>query len=334
MNIYSYTDSLYPSANNLFDDSWPVQFIEGFSTFYKKYHHNEVIIIEDPNTKTYLPIRLFNVKQFRFGQILHAPVSKGKEIESLRQTEFLNALIAFLKKIKLIHRLIQPHPFGIMLGKPDHAQSCAFGTYITALEGLDDETILNSYDVKYKKAVQHSIKNGGRVEFGKKTFDDFYAMYTATTERAKIHRDSLEYFKDLYNTLGENHIETGVVYDEDRPIGAIFMIYSPYSALCTHAGSGGESKLYGGMKHLHFEMMKHLRDKGVKTYDLVGVRLNSSNESLQGVFRFKKGFGGDLKEGYLWKIDIAPIPMKIYDFLVRIRQGKNIQKDIIDQETN
>jgi lipid II:glycine glycyltransferase (peptidoglycan interpeptide bridge formation enzyme) len=81
-------------------------------------------------------------------------------------------------------------------------------------------------------------------------------------------------------------------------------------------------------------MMKHLRDKGVKTYDLVGVRLNSSNESLQGVFRFKKGFGGDLKEGYLWKIDIAPIPMKIYDFLVRIRQGKNIQKDIIDQETN
>jgi len=334
MNIYSFTDSTYSKPNINFDDKWPVQFIEGFSKFYNNYHHNKVIIVEDPQSATYIPIRIFHVKQFRFGQILHAPVSNAEELNAVNQVEFLNKLIAFIKSKKIIHRLIQPHPFGIMLGVPNNAASCEFGTYITPLSGNDDETLLSLYDVKYKKAVQHSIKNGGRIEFGRKVFDDFYKMYTATTERAKIHRDSIEYFNELYATLGENHIETGVVYDEDRPIGAIFMIYTKYSALCTHAGSGGESKLYGGMKHLHYDMMKHLRDKGVKNYDLVGVRLNSSNESLQGVFRFKKGFGGVLKEGYLWKTDISPLPMKLYDLLVSIRQGKNVQKDIIDQETN
>lgn len=332
MNIYSYTDSNYPSPNNRFDDNWPVQFIEGFSLFYKNYHHNSILIVEDPKSQTYIPIRIFHVKKFRFGQILHAPVSNTVELNSSPQTDFLNTLISFLKSKKIIHRLIQPHPYGIMLGVPEHSNSCKFGTYITPIEGIDDETILNSFDVKYKKAVQHSIKNGGRIEFGRNAFDDFYKMYTATMERAKIHRDSIEYFNELYNTLGENHIETGVVYDEDRPIGAIFMIYTKYSALCTHAGSGGESKLYGGMKHLHFAMMKHLRSKGVKNYDLVGVRLNSSNESLQGVFRFKKGFGGVLKEGYLWKTDISPLTMKLYDLLAGVRQGKNAQKDIIDQE--
>ena len=333
MKIYSYTDNNYPSPNIIFDDNWPVQFIEGFSAFYKDHHNNNVIIIEDTVLKIFIPIRLIKVKQFLFGQILHAPVANAIELNTSQQTNFINQLVTFLKTKKIIHRLIQPHPFGIMLGVADKSTFCKFGTYIISLEGKEDETILNSYDIKYNKAVQHSIKNGGRIAFGRKSFEDFYSMYSATTERAKIHRDSIDYFKSLYSGLGEDHIETGVVYEEDRPIGAIFIIYTKYSALCTHAGSVGETKLYGGMKHLHFEMMKHLRNKGVKNYDLVGVRLYSSNESLQGVFRFKKGFGGVLKEGYLWKIDLSPLPMKIYDFLVGIRQGKSKQKDIIDQET-
>jgi lipid II:glycine glycyltransferase (peptidoglycan interpeptide bridge formation enzyme) len=83
-----------------------------------------------------------------------------------------------------------------------------------------------------------------------------------------------------------------VVYDEGNPIGSVFFIHTNYAGYCTHAGSQGESKLYGAVKLLHYEMMKQLKKKGVKRYDLVGVRLKNTNPALEGIFRFKKGFGG------------------------------------------
>ncbi len=52
----------------------------------------------------------------------------------------------------------------------------------------------------------------------------------------------------------------------------VFFIFTKYAAYCTHAGSYGETKLYGAMKLLHFEMMKMLKNLGVKRYDLVGVK--------------------------------------------------------------
>ncbi|MBL7922868.1 MAG: peptidoglycan bridge formation glycyltransferase FemA/FemB family protein, partial [Bacteroidia bacterium] len=208
-----------------------------------------------------------------------------------------------------------------------------FGTYITDLSLYpDDDALLGTFDPKYKKAVQHSMKNGARVVFGKDCYDDFYKLYTHTTTRAGIFRDPPAFFEAQRRLLGDRHTETGVVYDGETAIGGIFMLYSRYAALCTHAGSGGESKLYGGMKYLHFEMMKRLRDAGVRYYDLVGVRIGSKNEALEGVFRFKKGFGGQLKEGFLWKADIAPLNVKLYNFIQKVR-NKKISGDIIDQES-
>ena len=79
-------------------------------------------------------------------------------------------------------------------------------------------------------------------------------------------------------------------------------------------------------------MMKHLKQLGVKRYDLVGVRLKNNDPALEGIFRFKKGFGGDLKTGYLWKTDLNPLEAKLYDYLVRFKnRNKKPAKDIIDQ---
>jgi lipid II:glycine glycyltransferase (peptidoglycan interpeptide bridge formation enzyme) len=153
-----------------------------------------------------------------------------------------------------------------------------------------------------------------------------------TAQRTGMYKDPAAYFQLLRRHLGDKHTETGVVYDGDQPIGGIFMVYSEYAAFCTHAGSGGESKLYGGMKHLHYEMMKLLRDRGVKKYDLVGVRIGGHNPALEGVFRFKRGFGGQLKEGYLWKADIDGLHLKLYDMMSKLK-NPNLKPDIIDQES-
>lgn len=316
------------------DAEWPVQFSKGYAEFYKSFHNEEIIYVSHSGLNAYMPVRKVKGRWLKMGQILHAPVRNAEELSKEEQSKFYKDLLLFLKKEKIFDRLIQPHPSGIMLSKPDNVPYCDFGTYLNYLQEHDPEALLYTYDPKYRKAVQHSIKNGGRTEFGKEQLPVFFELYKRTTERAGIHCDSYEYFEKLYHCLGNEHVDIGVIYDDNNPIGAILMIYSRYAALCTHAGSSGtESKLYGGMKHLHYDMMLRMKNRGVKLYDLVGVRLHSTNPSLEGIFRFKKGFGGILKEGFLWKADINSRPAGIYDWLQRIRAGKHAQfKDIIDQE--
>jgi len=77
-----------------------------------------------------------------------------------------------------------------------------------------------------------------------------------------------------------------------------------------------------------------MKESGVNKYDLVGVRIGNNDPALEGVFRFKKGFGGELKKGFLWKTDINPLKAKMYDLLIKIKHPNNKYKDIIDQITN
>lgn len=334
MKIFSYTDSRFPAPPGaLKDDRWPVQFNPGFSAFYHHYYGGEILFVHDEETDGWMPFHRTHKKLISFGQVLHAPVAAFTELNSERQTSFLNRLISFAEGEQLVHRFIQPHPFGIMLSCPEKSKSVRFGTYITNLsEFTDDDALLNSYDPKYKKAIQHSIRNEARVVFGQSAMEDFNHLYNCTAKRTGMFQDLPEYFSKMHEYMGHQYTETGVVYDGETPVGGIFMLYSKYAALCTHAGSSGsDSKLYGAMKYLHFEMMKHLRDRGVKQYDLVGVRIGNHNPALEGVFRFKRGFGGTLKEGYLWKADIDGMTLKVYDALLKLR-NPNMKPDIIDQE--
>lgn len=332
MIIYSYTDKTARYPENIFSDESPLQFQEGFSKFYQNYMQNEVKILYSESLDSYIPVRYFKLKVFSFAQILHAPIKNNVELDAESQQQFFEEMIDFNKSNQLCQRFIQPHPYGILKAVPQDAQSCPFGTYITRLNDLSDDEILHSFDLKYRKSVNHAEKNGAVIKFGRDQFNAFYSLYKQTTERAGIHCDPVEHFEALYKNLGENYIEVGVVYDQEQPIGGIFLLYTKYAALCTHAGSGGESKLYGGMKLLHYKMMLRLKAKEVKIYDLVGVRINSNNESLEGIFRFKKGFGGDLKEGYLWKMDIATVQSKVFDMMMKLRYRTQM-RDIIDEES-
>lgn len=321
-----------PKEINL--ENWPLQFHEAYSRLQHALTGQHILFAQDEVSGAILPIQVFRNILLKQGRIVHAPVYGSEELTKQAQADFFYKLEKELKKSGTIDRFLQPHPMGMTLSAPEHAKSVPFGTYISHLQDFADEAaLLDSFDSKYKKAVQHSIQHGATIDFSERCHKDFYQLYTQTTERAGIHRDAEDYFEQTRSILDADHTLTGVVYDEEGPVGGLFIIYSKYAAYCTHAGScGRNSKIYGAMKHLHFEAMKSLRKAGVVRYDLVGVRISSSNEALAGVFRFKKGFGGQLKEGYLWKMDIHKAPVKLYSLMQKIR-GIPAYDDIIDQES-
>lgn len=331
MQVFNHLNIAHQNKLAALNADSPFQFLPGFTMFYKHYMEDELNILYSENLNAFLPIRFFSSKLFTLAQVLHAPIRNNVELNAQEQLEFFNEMINFLCRHRMCERLIQPHPYGILSARPEHAKACEFGTYITDLCNQTEEQIFEKFHPKYQKAIIHSEKNGGEVKFGSTYLSDFYTCYTATMERAGIIAEKFEYFQSLYKYLGEKHVTAGVVYDLGEPIGGIFMVHSNYAALCTHAGSRGESKLYGAMKMLHWKMMTKLKQQGVKKYDLVGVRIGNNDPALEGIFRFKKGFGGELKTGYLWKIDIKPIRARMYDLLVKIKHPGNKYRDIIDQ---
>ncbi|HEX5001797.1 MAG TPA: peptidoglycan bridge formation glycyltransferase FemA/FemB family protein [Bacteroidia bacterium] len=312
-------------------NDWPIQFQKVFSDFHTSFHNDVYRIACDEDSGAMLPIRFIKARMFHPAQIMHAPVNNGNELDAPEQLLFFEKLIAELKRQGKYERLIQPHPFGILAACPKNSKFCEFGTYVVDLENQSPEQILSRFHPKYQKAVSHSERNGAEIKYGKNVLDDFYLLYTQTMNRAGVHSDSKEYFETLLEMLSESHIDMGVVYDEGNPVSGVFLLYTNYSAFLTHAGSASETRLYGATKLLNFEMMKRLQSKGVRKYDFVGVRLNNQNPSLEGIFRFKKGFGGDLKSGYLWKTDLQPFKASLYDALLKIKSKGKLAKDIIDQ---
>ncbi len=313
------------------NDNWPFQFLSEFSRFHLNFYNEPVKIAFDTELNAFMPLRFSNLKIFAPAQILFAPVRDGVELSPEEQLIFFSRLINKLERSRSCDRLVQPQPYGILAARPPLSKYCEFGTYIVDLENQTEEQIFRKFHPKYQKAVNHSIKHNAVVKIGKETLNDFYTVYKSTMIRADVHTDKLEYFTTIYKYLGDDRVCSAVVYDNDEPVSGIFIIYTPYSAFLTHAGTQGESKLYGAAKLLNFEMMKYLKNKGVKKYDFVGVRLKNNNPTLEGVFRFKKGFGGDLKQGYLWKLDLLPMKAKAYDAISKVWTGGHRVTDIIDQ---
>ncbi len=334
MLIYSYTNPAYPSAEGKFDFGWPLFFHRSCSLYYSELN-SEVLLIHDTALNAWVPLRLFTQKFMRNGQLLYAPFSVERTLSVEEENKFIHRLLMFIHQHDLCDRLVQPAPSGYTQIYPAGSQRCQYGSYITTLTAKSDDEILAEFDAGYRKAALHSIRHGAIVSFGEEVFDDFYNLYVRTMSKTGIYIDSREEFRRQFRVYGANATDVGVVYDElKRPLGAVFLLYSGHSAYCTHAGSGGKSTLYGAMKLLHFEAMKRMRDKGVRYYDLAGVRIQCSHPELEGIFHFKKGFGGTLKAGYLWKTDIHPKLSGIYDAIQHLRGLDRYPfTDIIDEET-
>jgi len=308
----------------------PFHFSKSYADFMKQHFGKEVMYFE--KNEIIVPLEITGHRFFQQIKLLAAPYRANKEISADESISFFNDLQHELKKSGKYIRIAQPHPMAFTSEKPINSKWCEFGTYVNHLQNKSDEDLLNEFDVKYKKAVQHSIKNGGNVIIDNNTLNEFYHAYLNTCKRANIYYDDLTYFKNIIAYLPDNTITSIIKDEEGLTIGAAFFIFDNHRAYCTHAGSVGGSKLYGAMKHLHFEVIKWMRDKKVKEYDLTGVRINSNNETLQGIFKFKKGFGGDLKQGYLWKSDLIKWKCHVYDLLVLLKSKGKKNKDVIDEE--
>lgn len=177
-------------------------------------------------------------------------------------------------------------------------------TVIVDLRG-SEASILDRMKPKCRYNIGLARKKGVSVD----AWDDlaaFHAMATVTGERDGFGVHSAGYYQRAYDILhGAGMSELLVARYEGRPLAALLVISRGQRAWYLYGASSNEER--GRMPNylLQWEAMRWAKQRGCDVYDLWGVpdedaasleaNFERRNDGLWGVYRFKRGFGGQLR---------------------------------------
>jgi lipid II:glycine glycyltransferase (peptidoglycan interpeptide bridge formation enzyme) len=134
----------------------------------------------------------------------------------------------------------------------------------------------------------------------------FHRMMRITGNRDDFGIHSLEYYQRAYQLFHSNgKCELLVAEYEGQALGALMVFANGVRAWYVYGASTDIERNRMPSYLLQWEAMRWAKARGCKEYDLWGVpdeeetrleaEFESREEGLWGVYRFKRGFGGDLK---------------------------------------
>jgi peptidoglycan pentaglycine glycine transferase (the first glycine) len=169
----------------------------------------------------------------------------------------------------------------------------------------DEETILARMKPKCRYNIRLAEKKGITV----RTWDDieaFHQMMLITGGRDKFGVHSKEYYQRAYDLFHSKGIcELLVAEYEGKPLASLMVFANGKRAWYVYGASNNEERNRMPTYLLQWEAIRWARARGCEEYDLWGVpdeneetlesQFESRNDGLWGVYRFKRGFGGQLK---------------------------------------
>lgn len=243
---------------------------------------------------------------------------------------FFNELIPFVKSLKV--DFIQcSDAVAFSEYYPEAGTAARFGTYEIDLS-KDEETLFAELHGKHRNVIRNAQKKNVKVIRLNSEISSSWEILTSTMSRSGMSFLSKKEYGDLIRDLGEDNIAVFIAYYEDSPICVAAFPYDKKRAYYLYGGSVSRIPVTGAMNYLHWFAMLYFKEKGVSWYDFVGARLETEKGSkLEGIQRFKKRFGADLRVGYLWRYVYNPFKFRLFNLIKKIKDS-GYHGDMIDQE--
>src|SRR6185503_4784946 len=177
-------------------------------------------------------------------------------------------------------------------------------TIIIDIKGSEEE-ILARMKQKTRYNIRLAEKKGVTVRAGN-DIESFHKMMLVTGVRDGFGVHSLEYYRRAYELFHPKQMgEILVAEYEGKPLAALFVARNGNRAYYLYGASTGEERNRMPTYLLQWEAMKWAKARGCEEYDLWGVpdedeatleaNFETRQDGLWGVYRFKRGFGGQLK---------------------------------------
>jgi lipid II:glycine glycyltransferase (peptidoglycan interpeptide bridge formation enzyme) len=205
-------------------------------------------------------------------------------------------------------------------------------TIIVNLEGSEDEILENM-----KSKTRYNIRLAQRKDVKVLFSDDisaFHRMMLTTGERDEFGIHSLAYYQKVYGLLApDGHCVLLIATYEGQPLAGVMACAFGNTSWYFYGASTNQERNRMPTYLLQWEAMRWAKQKGCRVYDLWGVpdmpeaELENTfldrSDGLWGVYRFKRGFGGEVKRTIgAWDRIYQPLTYRLYRFWSQKRQSQ------------
>jgi lipid II:glycine glycyltransferase (peptidoglycan interpeptide bridge formation enzyme) len=204
-------------------------------------------------------------------------------------------------------------------------------TVVVSLEGSDDEIL-----GRMKQKCRYNVRLAEKKEVTVRAWDDlngFHRLMEVTGGRDGFGVHSLDYYKRAYELFHPGGVAEILVAEFDsRPLAALMVFALGGRAYYLYGASTDEERNRMPTYLLQWRAMQWAKERGCTEYDLWGLpdedeetleaQFESRSDGLWGVYRFKRGFGGQVKRA-AQALDRVYMPLLYKLYLWRI--GKNVE---------
>lgn len=183
------------------------------------------------------------------------------------------------------------------------------------VEGKTTEELLADFHQKTRYNLRLAGRKGVEVSLcGKEAVPDFSRLMNITGERDGFGVRQASYFEGLLDHLGE-HARLYMAYYEGQAIAGTLAIWYGDKVWYLYGASSNEHRRLMPNYLLQWRMIEWAVEKNCRIYDFRGVSGDLNPDSpLYGLYKFKRGFGGDFTE-FIGELDL--VLNKPADYMIR-----------------
>ena len=192
------------------------------------------------------------------------------------------------------------------------------------VDGKTEEELQAGFHQKWRYNIRVAQKKGVEVKIcGKEMVPAFADLMLTTGVRDGFVTRQPEYFAAMLDNLGE-HCRLYMAFYEERPIAGTLAIHYGDKVWYLYGASSNEDRNLMPNYLLQWNMIQWAIETGCRVYDFRGVSGDVSEDNpLYGLYRFKKGFGGDFTE-FVGEMDLV-LNKPVYTF---VEKGTSLYKDV------
>jgi len=173
------------------------------------------------------------------------------------------------------------------------------------VEGKTEEEVEAGFHQKWRYNIRVAQKKGVEVKIcGQEMIPAFADLMLTTGVRDGFVTRQPEYFAAMLENLGE-HCRLYMAFHEGQPIAGTLAIHYGDKVWYLYGASSNEHRNLMPNYLLQWRMIQWSIETGCCVYDFRGVSGDVSEDNpLYGLYRFKKGFGGDFTE-FVGEMDLV-----------------------------
>lgn len=269
-------------------------------------------------------------KLFTAASFPSEPISLSETDSFDRQQSFLDEVAAQLKQNYGVDWITVTPASSLFGAYPTHSERIGFGNYVIDLT-QDEESLFANVTSKHRNMIRRGERGEIVVKYGGvELLPDYITVDKQTWKRSGSDIDHTAYYTEYVNTLKDNAV-VGVAYKDGVPQCGLIGCYNQRMFYYMF-GASADRPEPGSTHLLQWQTILRMKAAGVQAYNFVGCRLDvDPGSKYENIQHFKKGFGGVLRECYLFRMTLNKTKKRLFDWTMKLKTGK-APCDVIDQE--